>query len=302
MTKPRLVTLITSVALIVAPEAKPQASIHSPSAEQTTGKADSGEGLRQFLIALLAAARTNNTRHVAELIEKTAIPVTKDWPAEIDGGNQGEGSVVAYRANLKQEEEAMQRKFAQFAKQSGIFVVQKVDNKVGPEQRLDWEILKVMQTHGEIFSAEWRPSAADSKKGEATSYLLGYFTRLWAKDTWMNLGLPVQSNQQLLHSLPMKICQSGPSPECATQPRSIYAPDPEYTELARRKKIERTVRLEVTIGEDGQVHDITVVKFSGYDLDEQSVKAVNQWKFEPAVNRGSPVPVRTRVEVGFRLY
>ena len=69
-----------------------------------------------------------------------------------------------------------------------------------------------------------------------------------------------QSNQQLLHSLPMKICQPGPSPECATQPRSIYTPDPEYTELAGRKKIERTVRLEVTIGEDGQVHDMTVVK------------------------------------------
>src|SRR4051794_22634693 len=105
MTKPRFVTLITSVALIVAPEAKPQESIRSASAEQTTGMADSGEGLRQFLIALLAAARSNNTRHVAELIEKTAIPVTKDWPAEIDGGNQSEGSVVAYRANLKQEEE-----------------------------------------------------------------------------------------------------------------------------------------------------------------------------------------------------
>ena len=75
----------------------------------------------------------------------------------------------------------MRRKFARFAKQSGILVVPKVDSKVGPEERLDWEILKVMQLHGEIFSAEWRPSAADSRKGEATSYLLGYFTRWWAK-------------------------------------------------------------------------------------------------------------------------
>jgi TonB family protein len=54
----------------------------------------------------------------------------------------------------------------------------------------------------------------------------------------------------------------------------VYLSD---AELAGRKKIEKTVRLEVTIGEDGQVHDMTVVKFSGYDLDEQSVRAVNQW-------------------------
>ena len=288
---------------MIAPQVKPQESVHPSSPEQATGTSDATKDLRRFLNALLAAAHSNDARRLADLIKKTAIPIPRDRAADSSADYYPQGSIDAYRENLKEDEDALERKFMQFAKQSGTFLIRQVNNSPGPGERLDWEVLRVMQRQGDIFSAEWRPSTtADSSKGEAVSYLLGYFTVMPGQDRWANLGSPLPTKQQLLYPLPMQICEAEPSPECATRPMSIYAPDPEYSELARRKKIQTTIRLEVTVGADGRVHDVTVIKFSGYDLDEQSIKAVNQWKFEPAMIRGSPVPFRTRIDVSFRLY
>lgn len=54
-------------------------------------------------------------------------------------------------------------------------------------------------------------------------------------------------------------------PNCTAErrdlgPRAIYAPDPEYTEYARKMKITGTVVLSLTVGTDGLPHDIQVEK------------------------------------------
>ncbi len=85
-------------------------------------------------------------------------------------------------------------------------------------------------------------------------------------------------------------------------PRAIFAPDPEYSEEARKAKYQGTVVLWVVIGPDGRTHDIRVQRSLGLGLDEKAMQAVRTWKFEPARKDGQPVAVQVNVEVNFRLY
>ena len=85
-------------------------------------------------------------------------------------------------------------------------------------------------------------------------------------------------------------------------PRAIYAPDPEYSETARKKKIAGTVVLSLTVGSDGLPHDIQVEKKLGYGLDEKAVEAMRKWKFQPELRDGQPIETPIKVEMTFRLY
>jgi TonB family protein len=85
-------------------------------------------------------------------------------------------------------------------------------------------------------------------------------------------------------------------------PRAIYAPDPEYSEEARKAKYQGTVLLWIVVGPDGRVHDVKVQRTLGLGLDEKAMEAVKTWKFEPARKDGQAVAVQMNVEVSFRLY
>jgi protein TonB len=85
-------------------------------------------------------------------------------------------------------------------------------------------------------------------------------------------------------------------------PRAIYAPDPEYSEEARKAKYQGTVVLWMIVGPDGRPRDIKVARSVGMGLDEKAIEAVRSWKFEPARKDGQPVAVQINVEVSFRLY
>jgi periplasmic protein TonB len=85
-------------------------------------------------------------------------------------------------------------------------------------------------------------------------------------------------------------------------PRAIFAPDPEYSEEARKAKYQGTCVLWLVVGPDGRTRDIRVARTLGLGLDQQAIEAVKQWKFEPAMKDGKPVAVQVNVEVTFRLY
>jgi len=85
-------------------------------------------------------------------------------------------------------------------------------------------------------------------------------------------------------------------------PRALFAPDPEYSEEARKAKYQGTVILWVVVGPDGRVKDMRVQRSLGLGLDEKAMEAVKQWKFDPARKDGQPVAVQINVEVNFRLY
>jgi len=82
----------------------------------------------------------------------------------------------------------------------------------------------------------------------------------------------------------------------------IYGPDPEFSEEARKSKYQGAVVLTVVVGADGRVHDMRVLRSLGLGLDEKAMEAVKNWRFEPSMTGGRPVPVEVNVEVDFHLY
>lgn len=86
-----------------------------------------------------------------------------------------------------------------------------------------------------------------------------------------------------------------------TVPKAIYDPAPNYSREAREKHYEGVSVLRVIVGPDGKAHNIEVQRSLGYGLDEEAIKAVKKWRFEPARKDGEPVPVFVSIEVNFRL-
>jgi TonB family protein len=60
--------------------------------------------------------------------------------------------------------------------------------------------------------------------------------------------------------------------------------------------------VSLTAGTDGLAHDVTVTKPLGHGFDEQAVRTLQEWQFEPAAENGKPVPARITVEVSFKIY
>jgi len=75
----------------------------------------------------------------------------------------------------------------------------------------------------------------------------------------------------------------------------------EYTEIARRSRIEGTVYIEVKIDRDGNVVDAIIKKGVGGGLDESALRAVKLTKFHPGKQRGIPVKVKMVIPIKFVL-
>ena len=86
-----------------------------------------------------------------------------------------------------------------------------------------------------------------------------------------------------------------------SQPKLISKTEPSYSEEARFAKLQGTVQLSVVIGADGVAHDAQVTQALGLGLDEEAVRAVANWKFQPGVKDGQPVPVIATIQVNFHL-
>ena len=85
-------------------------------------------------------------------------------------------------------------------------------------------------------------------------------------------------------------------------PKVLNAPDPDYSELARRAKYQGVIVLGVIVGPDGNPQDVWVVKKLGLGLDQKAIDAVRTWKFDPATRDGEPVAVLINVDVTFHVY
>jgi TonB family protein len=85
-------------------------------------------------------------------------------------------------------------------------------------------------------------------------------------------------------------------------PRALYAPDPEYSESARVHKRQGLGVLRIIVTPQGKVARVNVERVIGFGLDQNAILAVCQWRFQPALQDGEPVPVEINVEVSFRLY
>lgn len=85
-------------------------------------------------------------------------------------------------------------------------------------------------------------------------------------------------------------------------PRPTYQLEPEYSDKARKRKIEGIVMLSAVVTSTGEVADIHVTQGLGYGLDEKAVQALSRWKFQPAMKDGKPVSVEIEIEQNFHLH
>jgi protein TonB len=82
-------------------------------------------------------------------------------------------------------------------------------------------------------------------------------------------------------------------------PQKIYEVVPILPERARQAGIRGVVILELTIGVDGSVTDVRVLRSIPL-LDEAAVAAARQWRYEPVMLNGTPVPVIMTATVQFK--
>ena len=85
-----------------------------------------------------------------------------------------------------------------------------------------------------------------------------------------------------------------------TAPRKRHHVNPTYPPLAAQSRVQGTVELEATIDENGNVVNLRVLRSIPL-LDGAALEAVRQWKYEPTLLNGSPVPILMSVSVKFEL-
>jgi len=76
---------------------------------------------------------------------------------------------------------------------------------------------------------------------------------------------------------------------------------PSYTEQARMAGVEGTVVVYAEITTEGVPENLRILRNLGFGLDEEALRAVQQWRFEPNSEDGKLSRVATYVPVRFRL-
>ena len=84
-------------------------------------------------------------------------------------------------------------------------------------------------------------------------------------------------------------------------PEKTYAPQPQYTEIARKARIQGVVIVQAIIDKTGSVTNVKVLKGLPMGLEQAAAEAVKKWTFKPATLNGKPVAVYYNLTINYRL-
>jgi TonB family protein len=97
-------------------------------------------------------------------------------------------------------------------------------------------------------------------------------------------------------------------------PKLISSVDPDFSGSARKRKINCTVAVMITVQADASIANANTIQScaerytnkkdhaAALTLDQQALKAINQYKFEPGLFDGKSVPIELKVEVNFQIF
>ena len=85
-----------------------------------------------------------------------------------------------------------------------------------------------------------------------------------------------------------------------TPPRLVHRVNPEYPPIAQTAQIEGIVILEATVDTSGGVDEVRVLRSHPF-LQQAAIRAVEQWRYEPLVLNGQPMPFVLTVTVSFSV-
>ena len=84
-------------------------------------------------------------------------------------------------------------------------------------------------------------------------------------------------------------------------PALLFRFDPEYSEEARKARLQGQISLSLVVGTEGRASGVQVLRSLGMGLDEQAIAAVMQWRYKPGMKDGRAVRVGMQVTVNFSL-
>jgi len=118
---------------------------------------------------------------------------------------------------------------------------------------------------------------------------------------WREYVAPADPNAPAIDKVPEGLAKPGGD---ILPPKPLRMVEPEYSMEAHGKRYQCTCLLQVVVDERGAPAPVRVVRPCGNGLDQEAIKAVSQWRFEPARNKntGQPVRMLVNVEVAFNLY
>jgi len=85
-------------------------------------------------------------------------------------------------------------------------------------------------------------------------------------------------------------------------PRLLKSAEPGFDETARVMKIGGNCLISLVVGADGRPSQLRVLRPIGLGLDEQALRAVQQYVFAPATENGKAVAVMLNIEVNFAIF
>jgi TonB family protein len=77
----------------------------------------------------------------------------------------------------------------------------------------------------------------------------------------------------------------------------IASPEPDFPHTSDSNRGE--VAFTVIVGTNGGGCGLEVVKSSGPEFERAAIRAVQRWRWKPAMKDGKPVPVRISINVNF---
>ena len=84
------------------------------------------------------------------------------------------------------------------------------------------------------------------------------------------------------------------------QTQIVHKVAPIYPEDAKKAKISGKVELEAVIGKSGDVENLKVIS-GPKELQQSALDAVRQWKYKPFLLNGTPVEVKTTINITYSL-
>ena len=79
-----------------------------------------------------------------------------------------------------------------------------------------------------------------------------------------------------------------PNQSLASPPKLVYSVEPEFPDAARTARKGGSVLVSLTVDDQGSPTDLTVATPAGFGMDEAALKAVGQYRFDPALDGSHP--------------
>lgn len=148
---------------------------HVPKAMQAQTRApyaNTADGLKQFLIDGVAAAKSGDKSKLDAFMKDTSILHAYDWFTATYGEKDSEARVDKYGSNVESNGEDVRDSLVRIARVGGKIGTRNVNDSPAPGSEIESDLLRGLKRPTRFYYAEWRkPEAAETEEGE----FIGYF-------------------------------------------------------------------------------------------------------------------------------